>query len=238
MYNLTFEFSLEKLVRSIAFFSREGVPDLTKLKVVKLLYFADKHHLLLHGKPIIGDAYFCMEWGPVPSYSLNEINAALSDPEVPLLENSDVSLFSKLLNIKKHFYQNHPRFEAKEEEYSTSVFAQSELDSLAHTARVYGHKTAKELVDLTHQEPTWVIPNQGRKQGSNTPITYDLFFEGAPEKSRRILGKLVAEQFGAVIPLAGDAEYAAFANELADYGFQPDDISESDVRSKSKYSRV
>jgi len=238
MYNLTFEFSLEKLVRSIAFFSKQGVPDLTKLKIIKLLYFADKHHLLLHGKPIIGDAYFCMEWGPVPSYSLNEINAALSKPEVPLFDKSDVNLFSKVLNIKKHFYQNHPRFEAKEEEFSTSVFTQSELDSLAHTANVYGYKTAKELVDLTHQEPTWVISNQGRKQGSNTPITYDLFFEGAPEKSRRILGKLVAEQFGAVIPFAGDAEYAAFANELSDYSFQPDDISESDVRSRSKYGRA
>ncbi len=174
----------------------------------------------------------------IRTYSLNEINAALSKPEVPLLENSDVNLFSKLLNIKKHFYQNHPRFEAKEEEYSTSVFTQSELNSLAHTARVYGRKTAKELVDLTHQEPTWVIPNQGRKQGSNTPITYDLFFEGAPEQSRRILGKLVAEQFGVAIPLAGDAEYAAFANEMATHDLTPDELTDSDVRSKSPYSRV
>jgi uncharacterized phage-associated protein len=238
MYNLTFEFSVEKLVRSIAFFSKAGVPDLTKLKVVKLLYFADKHHLLLHGKPIIGDAYFCMEWGPVPSYSLNEINAALSKPEIPPAADSGVSLFNKVLNIKKLFYWHQPRFEAKAEEYSTSVFTQSELDSLAYTAKVYGHKTAKELVDLTHREPTWIIPNQDRRQGSSKPITYDLFFEGAPEQSRRILGKLVAEQFGAAIPLAGDAEYAAFANEMASHDLTPDEPTDSDVRSKSPYSRV
>jgi uncharacterized phage-associated protein len=238
VYNLMFDFNAEKLVRSIAFFSKQGVPDLTKLKIVKLLYFADKHHLLSHGQPIIGDAYFCMDWGPVPSYSLNELNAALSKPEVPLLADSDVNLFTQLLNIKKHFYQNHARFEAKPEAYSTDVFSPSELDSLRHTALVYGHKTAKQLVDLTHQEPTWTIPNQRRKQGSSSPITYDLFFEGAPEESRRILGKLVAEQFGAAIPLGGDDDYAAFTGDLAAYDFEPDEVCESDIRSKSPHSRV
>ena len=65
MYHLTFEFNIEKLVQSIAFFSVSGVPALTKLKVSKLLYYADKTHLLAQGQPIIGDVYFCMDWGPV-----------------------------------------------------------------------------------------------------------------------------------------------------------------------------
>ncbi len=42
MYNLTFEFNLDKLVQAIAYFSKSGIPDLTKPKIAKLLYFADK----------------------------------------------------------------------------------------------------------------------------------------------------------------------------------------------------
>jgi hypothetical protein len=109
---------------------------------------------------------------------------------------------------------------------------------LRETVRTYGNKTARQLVDLTHLEPTWTIPNKMRSPGGRAPVTYDLFFRGAPEKSQRVLAKVVAEQYGVAIPLAGDAEYAAFMNELASYGLAPDEISESDIRSRSRYSKA
>jgi len=238
MYNLTFEFSIEKLVHSIAYFSQAGIHDLTKLKVAKLLYFADKQHLLEYGTPIIGDVYWCMDWGPVPSFALNEMNEAIGRQEVSLPEGSDAKLFVQILNVKKPFFCFHPRFEVKDQAYNSSVFSQSELQALGYTASVYGAKTARELVDLTHGEPTWIVANQVRTKGSRSLITYDLFFQGAPEKSQRLLAKLVAEQYGAAIPLAGDTGYAAFASELASYEFKPDEIDDSDVRSRSRYSRA
>lgn len=237
MYSLTFEFSLEKLVQAIAFFSKVGVPDLTKLKIAKLLYFADKEHLLEYGRPIIGDVYWCMDWGPVPSFALNEMNEAIDRQEVPLGTNSDAKLFSRVLNVKKLFYV-HPRFEARNEAYDPSVFSESELTSLGHVANVYGNKSAKELVNITHQEPTWTIPNQGRPAGSRAPISYDLFFVGAPEKSQRFLARLVAEQFGVAIPLKGDADYAAFADELASYDFTSDEVTQPESARTQRYNRA
>lgn len=237
MYNLTFQFSLEKLVQAIAYFANSRVPDLTKLKVAKLIYFADKEHLLEHGQPIIGDVYWCMDWGPVPSFALNEMNEAICRQEIPLTADSDAGLFNRVLSVKKLFH-THPRFELREGAYDPSVFSQSELAALRYTANVYGPRTARELVDLTHQEPTWTVANEGRPRGSRAPITYDLFFHGAPERSQRFLARLVAEQFGVAIPLAGDAEYAAFANELATQDLVPDEITETDVRSHSRYTRA
>jgi len=237
VYNLTFEFSLEKLVQAVAYFSKSGIRDLTKLKIAKLLYFADKVHLLEHGKPIVGDVYFCMDYGPVPSLSLNELSEAESRPEVCLVGESDASLFSQVLNVKKLWYR-YPRFEVRDGAYNSAVFSQSELDALRYTVNVYGHKSAKELVDITHNEPTWTIPNHGRPRGSRALITYDLFFEGASEASRRFLGKLVAEQFGVAIPLAGDADYKNFASELASVDFVSDEVPESDVRGSARYSRA
>lgn len=240
IYNLTFEFSLEKLVQAIAYFSTCGIRDLTKLKVAKLLYFADKQHLLEYGRPIIGDVYFCMDYGPVPSLSLNEMSSFIGGPEISLLgELSDASLFSSVLTVKTGLFNRHPRFEVKDKAlYNALVFSESERQVLRYTANIYGLKTSQELVALTHEEPTWLIPNEGRKAGRRTPITYDLFFVNAPEKSQRFLAKLVADQLGQAIPLAGDPDYAKFANDLASYDFAPEEMPESDVRPSSRYSRV
>jgi uncharacterized phage-associated protein len=239
MFKLTFEFSLEKTVQAIAFFSQSGVPGLTKLKVAKLLYFADKAHLLTEGSPIIGDVYFCMENGPVPSFALNEmneaINSTLSKPEVPLTETSDVNVFTRVLNIKKG--SPHPTFEAKQP-CEASVFSTSELEVLKDTVRLYGNKSASQLITLTHDEPTWQLANEQRPHRGRAPIFYDLFFVGAPESSQRFLAKLVAEQFGEAISLAGDADYAAFTEELGAYSLKPDEITESDIRTNRSLSRA
>jgi uncharacterized phage-associated protein len=237
MYNLSFEFSIEKLVQAIAYFSKSGIRDLTKLKIAKLLYFADKVHLLEHGKPILGDVYFCMDLGPVPSVSLNEMSAAECRPEVSVTDASDASLFSRILNVKKLFYR-YPRFEVREGAYNSAVFSESELAALRYTVNVYGYKSAQELVSITHNEPTWIIPNEGRPRGCRALITYDLFFKGASERSQRFLGKLVAEQYGVAIPLAGDADYRAFANELASFDFAAEEVPESDTRSSARFSRA
>jgi uncharacterized phage-associated protein len=237
MYNLTFEFNIEKLVQSIAYFSNFGIRDLTKLKVAKLLYFADKEHLLEYGQPIIGDVYFCLDYGPAPSVSLNEMALAISGSEVSSSAGSDENLFTEVLRVKK-FFHRYPRFEVKEAAYKPEIFSQTETSSLRHTANIYGDKSAGELVNLTHLEPTWVIANHGRLPGGRRLITYDLFFQGASEKSQRFLAKLVAEQFGAAIPLAGDADYMTFASELASHNLAPDEMPESDVQGTARFSRA
>ncbi len=218
MIELRFEFNLEKLVNAIAFFSNAGIADLTKLKVAKLLYFADKAHLLSHGTPIIGDVYWCMDYGPVPSFAMNEMTEVLNKPEIPLGAEADSRVFGKVLRVRRGFLGGHARFVAKAG-FAPSVFSATELQALQQTAATYGSKTARQLVDLTHQEPTWTIPNQNRAPGSRAPIPYELFFEGAPVEAQRILARVKAEQCGVAIALAGDVEYAEFGRDLLAYDF-------------------
>ena len=40
-------------------------------KVFKILYFADQKHLVNYGRPITGDTYVKMQYGPVPSFLRN-----------------------------------------------------------------------------------------------------------------------------------------------------------------------
>ena len=49
---IRFKFDLDKLIASISFFADNKLEDLSKLKACKLLYYADKYHLVKHVRPI------------------------------------------------------------------------------------------------------------------------------------------------------------------------------------------
>jgi uncharacterized phage-associated protein len=176
-------FKPEKLVHSLVFFSNAGVSDLTKLKAAKLLYFADKEHLLRYGRPILGDVYFCLPFGPVPSVALNEMGNAIEKSEV---EDSDRNLMRNYLDVKKGFWHKYSFFKAKRK-YDPDVFSESEIEVLNHVVKVHGKQSARKLVDLTHDDPTWSIPNQWRISGGRARIPYDLFFAGASPDAQRML---------------------------------------------------
>src|SRR5258705_13384540 len=76
MPNIRFSFDQDKLTAVLTFFASR-VDDLDALKSAKLLYFADKRHLLRYGRPILGDNYFGMDHGPVPERAYDQIKAAL-----------------------------------------------------------------------------------------------------------------------------------------------------------------
>jgi uncharacterized phage-associated protein len=185
---MTLNFKPEKLVHALALFSGAGVPDLTKLKAAKLLYFADKEHLLQYGRPILGDVYYCLPYGPVPSVALNEMGDAIEKAEVP---DADRTLFREYLEVKT-FWTPYPVFKARQE-YDPDVFSESELEVLASVVQKYGNLTAHQLVTLTHDEPTWKIPNQLRSPEGRAYIPYELFFVGAPENTRPMLELFQAE---------------------------------------------
>ncbi len=189
MSSITFSFRLEKLVHALAYFSKVGVRNLTKLKAAKLLYFADKEHLLRYGRPILGDVYFCLPYGPVPSLALNEMSDAIAAPEV---KDEDRNLFKSVLKVHRSLFTQHPVFQSKS--FDPEVFSESELEILEEISKKYGRCTASQLVDLTHKEPTWTIANEARTPEGRAPIPYELFFVGASERAQQMLEVLLSEQ--------------------------------------------
>ena len=61
----------------------------------------------------------------------------------------------------------------------------------------------------------------GLCSGLALAILIQLFFEGAPQESRKHLARLKAEFCGEAIEMPGDPEYRAFAGEMASYDFEP-----------------
>lgn len=168
-----FKFNVEKLINALAFFAGE-VTDLDKLKATKLLYLADKHHLVRYGRPILGDCYCALDAGPIPSRSLDIMNEVIK-PFPGSFPTPDRDAFLRKMEITDHKY---PRFRRKAPP-NLSVFSASEVDSLKKTLGKYGTMHGQDLVSLTHKDATW------RETERNGEIDYRLFFKGERSPARR-----------------------------------------------------
>jgi len=176
MNQIRFRFEHEKLVQALVFFSERGVRDLTRMKAAKLLFNADKHHLLKYGRPVIGDEYACMEYGPVPSASLNVMNDAIEDdPDYPPVAKE---LFHEYLTVET--VGGHPVFLARKSP-DLDVFSDSDIEALEASLRENGPKSAAQLSRESHDEIAWKIANEQRNPGGRVMMDYRLFFEGHPE---------------------------------------------------------
>ena len=178
MTEISFRFQLSKVINALAYFASHGVRDLTKLKAAKLLYYVDKYHLLKYARPVIGDRYVCMDFGPVPSNSLDFLNNAVGrEVEYGPKFEPVRELFERTVKIKAG---KNPVFAAASEP-DMSVFSASDIEALDHVIKEYGEYEAGELVELTHADATWRIPDAVRQAGGTEPIPYQLFFDGADE---------------------------------------------------------
>lgn len=52
----------------------EQVPEVGVHQLSKILYFAEQAHLVNYGRPITGDSFLKLSYGPVPSYVNDKIN--------------------------------------------------------------------------------------------------------------------------------------------------------------------
>ncbi len=184
-----FKFDLDKLIASIGYFASEKIPDLSKLKVCKLLYYADKEHLIKYGRPIIGDIYYHLDNGPIPSKSLDIMNEVINRDEVYLKsgEISNQEKFTQFLKVHKSPLSRHPTFQLKREP-DFGCLSESEMEALTAILEKYGSLKPGELIERTHQEAPW------RQSPSNSEIDYRLFFIDEPEAKPEALAYMESIQ--------------------------------------------
>ncbi len=130
------------------------------LKLIKLLYFADREALLRWGRPISTDRYVSMNKGPVLSRVLNLATDETS-PNAPTLWASSIT--------EPEHYEVALKADPGNDELS-----QAEIDLLTEIFQKYGKKNRWDLVELAHQLPEWKNPD-----GGAIPISYrDILLAG------------------------------------------------------------
>src|SRR5437867_554195 len=138
---IKFDFDVQKFVHAAAYLVERCPADVTKMKLAKLLYFADKKHLLTYGRPVIGDRYIKMEWGPVPSQGYN----LMKHDERALSEDQD--LFDRHLEVKG----NDITLKAPAD---SSYLSETDREALDEIISKYGRFTPAQLSKLSHHEPS------------------------------------------------------------------------------------
>jgi len=78
-----------KSVQTIAYFVRKAGGSAEKLKLIKLIYLADRLSFARRGKPLNFDSYLSLPHGPIASSALNGMDHNLSDPAWKALSLAD-----------------------------------------------------------------------------------------------------------------------------------------------------
>jgi uncharacterized phage-associated protein len=168
------EFDYKKATQAINFLSKKEGGQIDKLKLIKLIYFADRYHLRRYGRPVVNDAYLAMTYGPVGS-SVKDI-AELSD----FLDDTERAYASTYLKRG-----DTPHKVVSIADVDSDIFSQSELEALEFAYKEFGNKSASILVNLTHMYPEWDKFKNAFQSGETTreTMSYTDFFRD-PDNAR------------------------------------------------------
>lgn len=158
----------KKVTQVINFFARSSRGNtINKMKALKLVWAADRFHLRKYGRPIIGDKYLAMEWGPVASKAKDiiEDTIVLVDEEKEYRAKYIKKVDS--LNLKSL------------QEVDKDLFSQTDLESMEFAIKSFGKMNEFDLSELTHKYPEWKKFKESLVSGSINcgDISYHDFFK-------------------------------------------------------------
>ena len=173
-----FEFDSEKAIAVLAYLASktDEIPDLDKYKAGKLVFLADKYHLVRYGRPIVGGEYRALEYGPVPQTALDLLQAAVE--EIPLVRNPTAQRLRELLDVDRSF--RYPRIHAKEVVLLESL-SRSDLMALDYVVANFGGKSFNDLKAITHGMSAYRKAWESRGSANMAPMAYEDFFDEEPD---------------------------------------------------------
>lgn len=160
-------FNVRKAAQVAAYFALKSGGAINVLKLVKLIYLANRRFAERYDHPMLNDELVSMDHGPVNSMTLNYINGTQIERDawdefVDARAGYDIGLASATLTID-----------------ALDEFSRAELEVLDETWASFGHYSNYQLRDYTHKHcPEWEDPH-----GSSTPISYEKLFRHLNKKN-------------------------------------------------------
>lgn len=146
-----------KAAQTIAFFALKEGGAISVLKVVKLVYLADRESLRQRGHPIQFETRVSMTHGPVNSTTLDYLNGSYRD------DGGWSDFLSDRANNNVGLANQNMTLEALDE------LSEREIGLLERVWSEFGHMDRFDLADWTHDNiPEWEDPN-----GSSLRIPLD-----------------------------------------------------------------
>lgn len=140
-------FDHSKSVQVVAFFVRKAGGMADKLKLVKLLYLAERLSFRKRGKPMNFDSYFSLPHGPIGSSALNGMDGLLDDSAWEAVHQADNRQDVTLV-----------------EDVSEDRLSRADRVILDEIWGEFGHMTASQIRNWTHLHcPEYVEVDEGSR---------------------------------------------------------------------------
>lgn len=149
---MNLRFNETKAIQAVAHMLALRGGRMSYMKLIKLLYLADRTALLRWGRPITTDRYVCMDRGPV----LSRVLELATDGDEP----GGSSVWATHIGEPAN-YEVALRCDPGRDELS-----EAEIGVLNDVFQAHGGRSRWDLVALTHTLPEWKDP-----QGSAIPIS-------------------------------------------------------------------
>jgi uncharacterized phage-associated protein len=168
--SVKFQLDIEKVIATVIYIASKNIPDLTSAKLFKLMFLAEKYHLVTYGRPITGDLYYAMKDGPVPSFTY-----ALFKKQIlkKALTNEAKRLLSALA-INKNV--DPPSLTAKCD-YDREQLSASDIAALDKTIERFGRLKFTDIRAVTHGAPAYEKAWAKRGKKKAEPMEFEQFFE-------------------------------------------------------------
>lgn len=162
-----------KITQSLGFLlSLDNNHRMNKVKLVKLVWAADRYHLRKYGRTVTDTEYSALPHGPVSSLTLDIINSN----EIALYEE-DVSFVAEHITPWENDKNQVVLYNETEDDY----LSDSDKEALKFAWDTFGDKDPFELADdITHQYPEWSKFREHfdiNNERSSRPIDLDDFFK-------------------------------------------------------------
>ena len=145
-------------------------PGIDVFHICKVLYFADKEHLNRYGRPILGDHYFALPEGPVPSRALDMIYR-----NQPSLSEYVLAQLSKALTLFQKKGDGYARIEAIREP-DLDQFSDTDLECLNWAIQKFADLPTLELWEIARKENSYNTA-WAQRIGRCAPMDYALMVD-------------------------------------------------------------
>jgi uncharacterized phage-associated protein len=147
-------FNQKKATQAASRFLRLADGQMNKIVLIKLLYLIDRKALLRWARPVTGDAYFSMKYGPILSGVLDLVD------DVPIPGHEGF--------WAKHISEPAHHIVKLLADPGTDQLSEAEESLIDEVFKQFGHYAPFELVDILHKLlPEWKEVQEGR-----VPISY------------------------------------------------------------------
>ena len=140
----TLDFDYKKATQAINFLAKKEGGKINKMKVIKLIYFAERYHLRKYGRLITNDRYLAMSWGPVGSTIKDILEFSdFMDPQEKEYAESFISQTNNKYTIEST------------NEVDKDPFSETDIEALEFSYNNFGEFDQYKLAKISHFYPEW-----------------------------------------------------------------------------------